>query len=470
MTASTALRTSAYRKQHSTEQDRIERRINSLDNADREAILAAQRDMSQRLQHAGLEFEGRPYPVSIRPLAISDHEATAIANMGEQIVRLLHTAACLYFEDGAVRRLFAHCDSVGQYITRVPGLEPLVTICRLDTMLSSDGQYQIVETNAECPGGVIQSGLATQIWGRTPNPLTNGLEVDDAAQPFVIDPDRFCHVLLETHRTLTSAQPKRAAVINFKGRFTNEVPHIVSALTRLGVEAVALDVAELRRGSNSVTDEHGARIDLIYAKLDPRDLFDEPAATTYFEAVTAGNVTCINSLVSQYILADKAVLALLSDNRFAANFTSDDRDLIRSHVAWTRLMKPGTTLTPSGKIVDLLDYVAENQRSLVLKPSNATRGERTVVGPMATSEEWTYWIGEATKSSPYVVQEYLPGARITAPNPMSDTIDAMTAGLDIYVFGGRFSGFHARGSLDPVINIGKRGVLLPVAVVKGGAS
>jgi diaminobutyrate-2-oxoglutarate transaminase len=459
MTATTTLH-------RSIDDDPIERRVSRASNDDRHAVLAAQMDLSEKLKHAGLEFEGRAYPVSIRPLAIPARLAKSLANSAEHLVTLLHTAANLYFEDPAVRGLFAHCDSVAPYITRVPGLNPLATICRLDAMLGPDGQYRIVETNAECPGGVIQSGLATRIWGHTPNPLTRGLDVDEAAQPFVVNPDLFCHVLLQTHTMLAGTRPKHAAVVNFKGRFTNEVPHIVSTLARLGVKAFALDVGELRGDLRSVTAPDGTRIDLIYAKMDPRELFNEPAAEAYLKATAAGNVTCINSLVSQYILADKAILAVLSDSKFSANFTAADREVIRAHVPWTRLVKPGPTQSPSGKTVDLLDYAVENQRSLVLKPSNATRGEHTIVGPMTSAQEWAHWLGGPVKSSPYVVQEYLPGTKISVPNPTSGAMDTMTAGLDIYVFAGRFAGFHARGSLDPVINIGKRGVLLPVAVVR----
>jgi ornithine cyclodeaminase/alanine dehydrogenase-like protein (mu-crystallin family) len=45
-----------------------------------------------------LEFEGRAYPVSIRPLAIPVRLAKSLAHSAEHLVTLLHTAANLYFE------------------------------------------------------------------------------------------------------------------------------------------------------------------------------------------------------------------------------------------------------------------------------------------------------------------------------------------------------------------------------------
>lgn len=454
----------------STEHDPIEQRMRELDAAAREMLLTAQIELSHSLGAAGLNFEGLAYPVSVRPMAISDQEATTVAAMAEKIVKLLDAAAALYLEDPRVRALFSPYDSIARYITAVPRLDPLVRICRLDTMRSSDGRYRVVETNTDCPGGVIQSALATRIWGQTANPLIAGLRIDESAQPFLTDPDCFCHALLDSHQALTHQRATRSAVVNFRGRFTNEVPQIVAALNRLGVETVLLDAAELRRTAGGVTDHTGRRFDFIYNKLDPRHLLNEPLVTNYLAAVAAGEVTCLNPLISQCILSDKLVLAVLTDDTFAANFTEADRALIRAHVPWTRLVRAGKTSDPSGRSTTLLTYIAEHRERLVLKPSNATRGEGAVVGPDTKQDEWERHLAQAAGSLPYVVQEYVPGSIITAPNPTSGTIDTVTAGLDVYVFGGRFAGFHARGSLDSVINIGKRGMLLPVAVVKGSPS
>jgi diaminobutyrate-2-oxoglutarate transaminase len=42
----------------------------------------------------------------------------------------------------------------------------------------------------------------------------------------------------------------------------------------------------------------------------------------------------------------------------------------------------------------------------------------------------------------------------------------MVYGLDAYVFNGKLAGLQARASVDPVMNIGRRGVLLPVIAVR----
>jgi len=451
------------------EDDPIEQRMRACGASHREILMAAQDELSEALTAAGLTFEGRAYPVSLRPLAISDKQACALASVAERLVKMLDTAAALYLEDPRVRRLFPSYEGVARYITAVPGLVPLVRVCRFDTMLAPDGQYRILETNTDCPGGVIQSALATRIWAQMANPLMDGLPLDEDAQPFVNDPDCFFQELLASHRAVTGKEPARAAVVNFKGRYTNEVMQMVKGLNRHGVDTVLRDAAELRRVPGGITDATGTRIDLTYNKSDVRDLLDEPAVTDYLAATAAGDVTYLNPLMAQWILCDKAILAVLSDAQFAASFTEADRTLIKAHVPWTRFVRAGKTSDPEGRPTDLLTYIAQHREQLVLKPSNATRGEGVAVGPVTGQEEWERHLAQAVRSVPYVVQEYVPGAIITAPHPISETIETMTAGLDVYVFGGRFAGFHARGSLDPVVNIGRRGVLLPVAVMKGVA-
>jgi glutathionylspermidine synthase len=427
-------------------------------------LQRAQARFSEMILSGGIHFEGRNYPVSLRPLILDPRIEQAVITVAERFVSILDTAAMLYCTDEEVRDCFPSYHPVTRFITSLPKLAPLARICRLDGIVDTNGRYRIVETNTEGPGGVIQTGLAARIWAQAENPLTRGLPLNVYKQPLVANPDCFLHELLSTHRELTGKYPSRAAVVNFRGRYKNEVEWITRGLNNLGVDTSIVDAASLRRKSTRLTDPAGAPLDLVYNKLDVRDLINEPTVEEYLIATANQEATCINPWVAQWILSDKAILAVLSDDRFASNFTPAERELINAHVPWTRFVRESYTTDKEGQRVNLPTYAIAKREELVLKPSNATRGEGVKIGHLTERNEWEHSLHHAAGAEPYVLQEYIPAPRLNAMHPGDGTIESMAFGLDAFVFGGHFAGFHARASLDPVINVGKRGILLPVAV------
>lgn len=436
--------------------------------AGHQELLRSQVAFSDLISSSGLHFEGRSYPVSLRPLVVDPSIERAVIAIAERFVSILDTAAMLYCKDELVRACFPCYQPVARFITSMPTLAPLVRICRLDGLFDAHGRYRIVETNTEGPGGVIQAGLAARIWAQAENPLTPGLALNVYKQPFVANPDCFLHELLATHRELTAQYPSRAAVVNFRGRYKNEVDWITRGLNDLGVDSTVVDAASLRRNAGRLTDPAGAPLDLVYNKLDVRDLIGDSTVEEYLTSTANSEATCINPWVAQWILTDKAILAVLSDDRFAGNFTPAERELIQTHVPWTRLVTAAETTDKEGQRVDLLSYAIARREELVLKPSNATRGEGVKIGPLTEPKEWEYRLQRAMGAEPYVLQEYVPAPRLNALHP-DGKVESLIFGLDAFVFGGRFAGFHARASLDPVINVGKRGILIPVAVASPSA-
>jgi hypothetical protein len=445
----------------------VERRVCALASSKNPLLWQAQGELSDAVAKAGMHFEGRAYPVSLRPLAITDQQSKDIAGVAEQFVELLDWAAELYCRDASVQRLFPAYRGLLPWITALPAARPIVRVCRLDGLIASDGSYKVIETNTEGPGGVIQNGMAGGVWANLVNPLTEDLPMNVRGQPFVQDPDCFIDELLSAHRATTGRDLRRAAIVNFRGRFINEVDWMIAGLKRRGIKAQLLDAAAIRRNSRGAIGPDGDAIELAYNKLDVRDTIDAPEIADYLTACAAGEITSVNPLIAQWILSDKAILAVLSDHRFGENFTSQQRSLIRKHVPWTRYVADETTTGPDGRQIDLLTYVARNRAELVLKPSNATRGENVLVGHVTADRHWNEHLRRAA-NVPYVVQQYIEPGELTAPHPLSLSVERMQYGIDAYVFGGRFAGFQARASLDPVMNVGKRGVLLPVAIVNKG--
>ncbi|XIA67496.1 hypothetical protein ACFIOY_18755 [Bradyrhizobium sp. TZ2] len=205
-------------------------------------------------------------------------------------------------------------------------------------------------------------------------------------QPFARDPSCFVRELASTYRAATGRELHTAAVVNFRGRYTNEVDLIVSGLKEAGVNAVSLDVSATKRTPRGLVAPDGELIELVYNKLDVREIIGAGECTDYLDACAAQEVVSINPWISQWVLSDKAILAVLSDDRFSSHFSADQLELIARHIPWTRLVRAGVTTDPEGRRIDLIAYIQENRANLVLKPSNATRGEHVLVGCLTSSE------------------------------------------------------------------------------------
>ncbi|MBM2716024.1 glutathionylspermidine synthase family protein [Mesorhizobium caraganae] len=441
----------------------IERRLCELATCDSASIWEAQDELSRAIAAAGMHFEGRAYPVCLRPLAIDCGLANHLSATAEAVIKLLDVAAELYCCNEDVQDLFPAYKHLRHWTTNLPKHRPVVRICRLDGLFGSDGYYKIIETNTEAPGGVIQNGLAAKIWTRIPNPLTHGLSFDVSKQPFAKDPNCFVRELVSGYYAATGSELRTAAVVNFRGRYTNEVDWMVNGLRDAGVKAVLLGASEMKRTPRGLVGPDGELIELVYNKLDPRDFIEDNEAGDYLDACAAQEVVSINPWISQWVLSDKAILAVLSDDRYSSNFNAEQIELIARHVPWTRLVREGVTTDPEQRRIELIGYIRKNKANLVLKPSNATRGEHVLVGRLTSSEVWEEHIGRAARN-PYVVQEYVRPGEVTALHLPSRTIKKMAYGIDCYVFGGRLAGFQSRASLDPVMNVGRSGILLPIAI------
>lgn len=318
---------------------------------------------------------------------------------------------------------------------------------------------KLLETNAACPGGVIQNGLATRLWhdARAAHPLTSHFRL--LGQPLVVDRHTFVKELVAVARGMGMDEPS-AAVVNLKGCYTNEVDWMVAGLSDLGIPAQWCDARDLRLRNDGLY-AGDRRISLTYNKLDPLMLLDEPEVHDYLQAIAQETVCAVNPLVAQLIGEDKSILAFLSDPQYGDFFTTEETAAIERHVPWTRVFGHGRTIVPGGAWADLPTYVANHRTALVLKPSNLTRGEGVVIGAQTNAASWNDAI-KAALFGQYIVQEYVPLPSIEVPRSDTAVLTPMRYGLDCYLFGGRLVGFQSRASVDPVINVGHGGWLLPV--------
>jgi hypothetical protein len=101
---------------------------------------------------------------------------------------------------------------------------------------------------------------------------------------------------------------------------------------------------------------------------------------------------------------DKRNIALLSENEGLEAWTEEDRELIRDHIPWTRLVSPRTT-TWRGAEVQFPGFLLDQRDDMVLKRGLGGGGENVHVGRYLAPDAWEARVRKAVEEGTWIVQE-----------------------------------------------------------------
>jgi hypothetical protein len=154
------------------------------------------------------------------------------------------------------------------------------------------------------------------------------------------------------------------------------------------------------------------------------------------------------------ILHKKASLAVLSDERNAHLYSTEEREAIDLHIPWTRRVEDRTTLH-NGLPVDLLPYIARYREKLVLKANDEYGGKGIYLGWETPSDEWERAIKQGLEE-PYIVQERVDQVGEPYPSMVDGTMQIYERLMDTnpYVFYGSYmDGCLTRLSTQSLLNV-----------------
>jgi hypothetical protein len=154
------------------------------------------------------------------------------------------------------------------------------------------------------------------------------------------------------------------------------------------ISVLHADVSELYlRGDEVYYGD--ARVDLAYrdaSVLDLMDIADEGVSVAPMRELLRQN-RVVSSIAAE--LDQKSCFEVFTDPELAERyFTVEERQVMRRHVLWTRIVSERRTLSPEGARMELLEYARKERESLVLKPNRLYGGEGVLVGPSATQGAW----------------------------------------------------------------------------------
>lgn len=124
-----------------------------------------------------------------------------------------------------------------------------------------------------------------------------------------------------------------------------------------------------------------------------------------FHPWMAGGVVFLNGPAGR-LLNDRRTLALLSELADSDLFSEAEREVVRKHLPWTRVVAD-EVVTFRGRRERLPALLAEEQAALVLKRTGSMGGEKVVMGATTAPDEWRARVEEALRERGWIAQERL---------------------------------------------------------------
>lgn len=428
----------------------------------------ADTDMRRKLRERGLYFGDRPLCVVLRPYFYGagdwDYMKTALDMLLSAFDRV-HQLCLTSPHARAQLKLDEYEEAMIRY--DVPDVPPWSS-SRLDTFYQVDERIlKCVEYNAETPAGIGYADTLTEVFL--------------SLEPMKRFGERYRLRPLTSLGTLTgaiiSAYHKwggtglpRVGILDWKEVPTLNEHEITRAhFVKHGMEARLADPRTLHYQNGKLRTEDGYHIQLIYkrvlfSELNDRMGFDNPV----FRAYREGNVYMTNS-ISAKMLAKKASLAFLSDERNTELFTARQHEAIRQHIPWTRVVEERTTQF-EGLPVDLLPFLSKYKDRFVVKPNDDYGGSGVMLGWECSQEVWDGALARAL-TTPHVAQERVTIVQRNFPAWVGGQLEIAPRYVDAdpYVFNGSsVEGCMTRLSSLSLLNVtAGGGSVVPTLIIEG---
>jgi hypothetical protein len=403
-----------------------------------------------RLGQELLRARGTPCPLGSPALVTPAYGAELLAFVGSYH-RAVEAIVRAQRHDHEVRTVLALPEPLRE--DTEPGCEPdddRIHLCRVDIMPDPDGGFNAIETNANCPGALLSSGVAGRRWREH----LAGAQLD---LPDPLDHERpnwMARWFLGTARSETGSRPDFVVLFRQEGGNRLELPGFLEELRNVGVDAIEADPRELTISACGNPLVRGREVFHGYLKLGIRELERMRSELDPFMKVIRNRRLFVqNGLRGRLIGDNKLCLAVLSDPRFAYLFEPGDLEALRDHIPWSR----NVALISRRKLGEVL---AERDR-FVLKRALDTRGHGVVMGAeVSGTSEWELRVEEAARDH-WLVQEACRAAEI--PDQLGAD-RSCRHDVSVGIVNGQPVGVFTRSSTELRVNVARSGRLHPVFV------
>jgi uncharacterized circularly permuted ATP-grasp superfamily protein len=422
--------------------------------------------LDEGLEQSKLIFGGRRLSPYLRPHFVTEADFARIVRVCETVWSAIEKVKDAAITDPSIVDDLGVTQIERELIGIDPGYRAVSPTARLDSFLT-EAAYSFVELNGESPAGIAYVDAAYEIFSRLPVMQKFGETYNVRplyGSRYMLD------VLLDSYEEFLGRKPDtvpQIAIVDLGERPTqSEFELFKEFFEQQGYPTIICTPQELdfNNGRLSVGD---FQIDIVYKRLLVNEylpIISECPAL--LDAYRAGAVCMVNSFRSK-LIHKKALFAVLTDQRRAALFTSDEQEAIRKHVPWTRLVRAEKS-DYFGREVDLLEYIKANRNKLVLKPNDDYGGHGITIGWNTDEASWNAALESALANGDYLAQERVPTAREVFPALTTDgriEFAEQLVDLDPLLFNGKVRSAFTRLSSSELANVSSGGGMVPTFII-----
>ncbi len=426
-------------------------------------------ELQQRQLDQRVTFGERAMAHSLRPTFLTEARYNSVQDTVYLIRQAILLIAANFFNDRYVLEAELGLEEWELELASMPtNVIRLSALSRMDSFLTTNS-FKFVELNGESPAGIAYIHKLASIY-----------EELAVFREFVKKhPVRFVSPMVHTLAALVQVyheefdgreeRPTFAIVDNLDVPTIHEFNLLKAYFDRMGfpTEVVAPQDLECRDGW---VYANGRRIDILYRRLLLNEFYAmKDDCKAFLDGYVAQKTCYLNSFRTK-LVHKKSLFALLTNERYTSVLTAEQREAVRNHIPWTRMLRQEQT-TFRGLRIDLLEFVRANRKYFVLKPNDEYGGKDVTLGFTASQSEWDAALERAVHGR-YVVQEVVDIHR--EPFLMKTEADGATSwemvptiiDLDPYLNGPLMGGCLTRTSAGNLANVTAGGGTLPMFILR----
>jgi len=421
----------------------------------------------EQLRAAKLTFGNRVHCPFLRPFFLSPEDEQRVRVVAEKMAEFGERVANAALEDAALLRQL-HLRAEELRLIRMGKAHGFAsTTSRLDSFLLPE-ELKFAEYNGESPAGSGYTETLTEVFRKMP-------VMEKFAKSYEVHSYPLSAKLLDALVMAyldwggTSKKPQMLITDWREVPTWSEFEILQGRFEKMGVPVELAEPNELVFDGKTLT-ANGKKIDLVYRRVLINDIVARPAECKALVDAVAANAVCMANHFRCKIPHVKAFFAVLTDERNDGLFSFGEREVIRKHVPWTRVVADVRT-SHYGTAIELLDFVRRQRENVVLKPSDEYGGSGVTLGWETNEAEWDAVIEKAvaTTQGCWIVQERIPIRREVFPWVQGDgKVDYRDMLVDFapYLFRGKLCGFLTRLSATGLANVTSGGGQVPAFRVR----